>query len=396
MVEFDALMKPISDDSPSGANLRLDAADLTFSQLEEMRTEVDPTLDPGGESRAANWPGVVRLCEEVLTGKSKDLEIAGFYVQGLVRTEGWNGLVSGLRVVRGLVEEFWDGVHPGWDEGEIIEPIRARPLNWIGSAKEFLGSVKRIIVTDPIGGTQHSWFDYEQSKRVDSAAIQSDPKPLQELLAQGLITGEQWRGSLGGTPPERTDAVLASLKDAIAEIAVLDKACEDRFEEDPPFLMPLVQLLEEIQEYLEQYAASGGGGAVESAPAPQAAPGSAGIPAAAAAAPASGGPAMPSGPIGSRDEAYRRLREVAEFLRKTEPHSPVPALLDRAVRWGNMSFDKLFDDVVKNKDARVQTRDLLGLDTGASEGNPAPRPAPAAPDSSPQRMGDNSPKRLNG
>jgi type VI secretion system protein ImpA len=55
------------------------------------------------------------------------------------------------------------------------------------------------------------------------------------------------------------------------------------------------------------------------------------------------------------------LREVAEFLRKTEPHSPVPPLIDRAVRWGNMTFENLFDDVVKNQDVRSQTKEMLGL-----------------------------------
>jgi len=53
--------------------------------------------------------------------------------------------------------------------------------------------------------------------------------------------------------------------------------------------------------------------------------------------------------------------EVAEYLRKTEPHSPVPPLIDRAVRWGNMTFENLFDDVVKNQDVRSQTKEMLGL-----------------------------------
>ena len=384
MVEFDDFLKPISAERPAGQDLRLDPADLTISQLEEMRTEVDPRLDPGGESRAANWPGVVSLCEETLTGRTKDLEIAAFYTQALVTLEGVGGLLKGLRILRGLVEEFWDHVHPGWDEGEVIEPIRARAISWVGSSREFLASVRKIPVTDPIGDTPRSWFDYEQSQRLDKAATKSDQGPYRELLAAGLISGEQWRGSLGGTPPERLAGAIAGLKDCIAELAALDKACEDHFKEDPPFLMDLVQLLEEIQDYLVQYASAGGAGASDSAPAVQAA---ATAPATAARMPT---PGAPAGPIASRDEAYRRLREVAEFLRKTEPHSPVPALLDRAVRWGNMNFEKLFDDVVKNKDARVQTRDLLGLE-GAPE-----QASATTTDANPKRMADPSPKRLNG
>ena len=386
MVEFDAFLKPISAEKPAGEDLRLDPADLTLSQLEEMRTEVDPTLDAGGEARAANWPGVVSLCEETLTERTKDLEIAAFYTQGLVTVEGMNGLLTGLRIIRGLVEEFWDNVHPGWDEGEVIEPIRARPISWIGSSREFLASVKKIQVTDPIGDTPRSWFDYEQSQRLDNAAMKSDQGPYQELAASGLISGEQWRGSLGGTPPERLEGTINGVKECVAELAALDKACEDRFQEDPPFVMDLVALLEEIQEYLEQYQSSGGAGA--SAPAAEAAAQSA--PATMASATGISGSGAPAGPIASRDDAYRRLREVAEFLRKTEPHSPVPPLLDRAVRWGNLSFEKLFEDVVKNKDARIQTRDLLGLESA-----PETKSATTT-DASPKRMADNSPKRLNG
>lgn len=390
MPEFDDFLKPISAEKPAGENVRLDGADLTLSQLEEMRTAVDGALDPSGESRAQDWKGVVRLCEETLTTRTKDLEIAAYYTQGLAYTEGWGGLLKGLRIVRGLVEEFWESVHPGWDDGEIVEPIRARPINWLASSREFLTAVKKIRVTDPIGGTQHTWFDYEQSKRVDSAAIHADQGPYQELIASGLISGEQWRGSLGGTPPERVEAVQSALREVIAEIAALDKACEDRFEEDPPYMMELVQLLEEIQDYLEQYQASGGVAQAEAQPAPQAAAASAAATPAAAAAPTNSGVAAAAGPIATRDDAYRRLREVAEYLRKTEPHSPVPALLDRAVRWGNMSFEKLFDDVVKNREARTQTRDLLGLEA-ASDPNPGAAPAES---SARQRMNDSSPKRL--
>jgi type VI secretion system protein ImpA len=67
------------------------------------------------------------------------------------------------------------------------------------------------------------------------------------------------------------------------------------------------------------------------------------------------------GPITTRDQAYRQLREVAEFLRRTEPHSPVAPLLDRAVKWGSMSFESLVQDVVKSEDARQQIGELLGL-----------------------------------
>ena len=35
--------------------------------------------------------------------------------------------------------------------------------------------------------------------------------------------------------------------------------------------------------------------------------------------------------------------------------------MERAVKWGNMSFEDLFADVVKNSDVRNQVREVLGL-----------------------------------
>ena len=388
MVEFDALMQPIQPDHPSGNDLRLDSSDTTFSQLDEMRLEIDPAIDPSGNAKSADWAAVVSLSGEILSTKTKDLELAAILTQGLVVEEGFQGLLTGLRLIRGLITDFWETVHPGWDDGEIIEPIRARPLSWLGSSKDFLRAVKRVSLSAPIGAVSHSWFDYEQSKRVDQAAIKSDQGPYQELLADGLITGEQWRGSLGGTPPERMEMVLAGLTDSLVALEELNKTCEDTFQEDPPFLLDLRNLLEEIQLYLEQFqSASAGAGAqdpVESQPEFAAPFAAAPMTAPAAGQPAAGGAASP---ISSRDEAYRRLREVAEYLRRTEPHSPVPPLLDRAVRWGNMTFEKLFEDVVKNKDAQIQTRDLLGLDSGHSAVKSTSSPSgPADAAQKPKRM----------
>ena len=51
-------------------------------------------------------------------------------------------------------------------------------------------------------------------------------------------------------------------------------------------------------------------------------------------------PAM-NGAISSRDMAYDHLREIATFLARVEPHSPVPMVLRTLVTWRNAKFDDL-------------------------------------------------------
>ena len=67
------------------------------------------------------------------------------------------------------------------------------------------------------------------------------------------------------------------------------------------------------------------------------------------------------GPIASRAEAYARLREASDFLLRTEPHSPVPYLVRRAISWGNMSLAEVLEQLLqKNADlATIYT--LLGI-----------------------------------
>ena len=71
-----------------------------------------------------------------MTTSTKDLELAVWLTEGLTRMHGLEGLTAGIRVVTELTQSFWDRLHPGLEaEGEIVLPVRARPLSWLGSSK---------------------------------------------------------------------------------------------------------------------------------------------------------------------------------------------------------------------------------------------------------------------
>lgn len=77
--------------------------------------------------------------------------------------------------------------------------------------------------------------------------------------------------------------------------------------------------------------------------------------------PAGGGGGGAGGPITNRKVAFERLREVANFLDRTEPHTPVAHLVKRAIRWGDMSLEEVLKEVVKNNDARRNIFEALGV-----------------------------------
>jgi len=69
----------------------------------------------------------------------------------------------------------------------------------------------------------------------------------------------------------------------------------------------------------------------------------------------------PLGPIRSRAEAYQRLAEAADFLQRTEPHSPTPYLVRRAIQWGNMDLRELLPHLIRNDHALLEVAQLLNI-----------------------------------
>ncbi len=99
-----------------------------------------------------------------------------------------------------------------------------------------------------------------------------------------------------------------------------------------------------------------------------------------AAPPPAAAAAASSGPLVLRDRAhaYRVLTQVAQYLERTEPHSPVPHLIMRAVAWGSMSLPELLDEILREDTNSIYR--LLGLGNqgggnggGASTGGGKPR-----------------------
>jgi type VI secretion system protein ImpA len=58
-------------------------------------------------------------------------------------------------------------------------------------------------------------------------------------------------------------------------------------------------------------------------------------------------------------QALQQLRIVAEFFRRTEPHSPVAYLAERAASWGEMPLHVWLRAVIKDPSAIAGVEELL-------------------------------------
>lgn len=66
------------------------------------------------------------------------------------------------------------------------------------------------------------------------------------------------------------------------------------------------------------------------------------------------------GPLQNRTQALLQLRMVADFFRRTEPHSPVAYLADKAADWGDMPLHLWLRAVLRDQAALAAIEESLG------------------------------------
>ena len=71
---------------------------------------------------------------------------------------------------------------------------------------------------------------------------------------------------------------------------------------------------------------------------------------------------LPAGALATRAQALAQLRQVADFFRRTEPHSPVAYLADKAAQWGDMPLHAWLRSVMREPSALAHLEELLGIE----------------------------------
>lgn len=344
MLELDPLLSPISDAQPSGEDLSFS---LEYDAIQEARRADDPSLEQGEwvtEIKSADWPAVAKQSSQLLQQRSKDLRLAVWWAEAQTRIHGFNGLASGYRLVAGLCERFWDDVHPQVEDGDLEQ--RIGNLDWlIGHSARWLRELP--LTRAPQGSFSLADFEAARARRGEDGEEPS------------LETVERARRD---TPHEFYLRLTEALPDCAEALSELERMVDARLGQDGPSFTALRDQLGHLRDVANRFAREAGvlieGDEV------------AGIDDAPSEA-ASTGPAMaaPNGAIPTRKEAIAQLRRVAEFFRRTEPHSPVAYLAEKAARWGEMPLHVWLKRVIKDGDTLSQMEEMLDVGDGAESEN---------------------------
>jgi type VI secretion system protein ImpA len=346
------LLAPIPGDNPCGENLRWDPV---YDKIKEARRETDRDAFGSNDPVEADWAFVFDTTIEALTERSKDLMLAGYLVQALVEKRGFVGLRDGLRLVGGLLDTFWDDLYPQIEGGDL-EP-RAAPIVWLTEADRGGRIPSRIrdvglapgVTAD---GWTYSWSLWKSRYEPPKGENEDD-----EVYARRKGAAEErtkfFEEAVGAAPVQHFGTLQEELVECLDELKAVDARLDDRFGREAPGTTGLRTALEDCLTLVRRVIKDKGGLPTDG---PNGTNGED--------PDHPGGPTVASGPIRSRGDALRRLSEVAEYFRQVEPHSPISYLVDRAVTWGYMSFDRLLEELIKDTGVRGQIGELLGLKRG--------------------------------
>lgn len=344
-MNFEALVAPVSDASPSGEDLSFSSE---FDVIAELRRADDPTLDQGEwvtALKAANWPGVLVQCEQLLTARSKDLRVAAWWTDASARLRGYAGLADGLTLCRRLCQDFWADLHPQLDDGGDAEQ-RTGALRWLLTQVEALAAHLTVLQN---GARSYSLSDMGAAQVVTrSAERRDDAAPSSDR-----ITVDDIAAARRSTPREFFALNLSEAKRAHAALAELQLVIDPLLGAEGPAFTGARRALEDAVHAVERLAR-------EADPLGAATTSAAGESAAVSSAAQMGAGAF-SGPLRTRAEALQQLRAVAAFFRHTEPHSPVAYLADRAAQWGDMPLHDWLRAVMKDAGSLSHIEELLGV-----------------------------------
>ena len=361
VIDFEMLLQPISEENPSGISLRYEG---DYDEIAEAR-RADDNLAMGKwetELKVADFPKVIELADYALKTKTKDLQIAVWFSEALTATYGFTGLRDSLKLLAGLQEKFWETLFPEIDEGDM--EARANALDWIDTQAELL------IKKTPLTVEGLNFLDWEESKLFDipeniDTLDYEDQEKYKELKTQAetenRVMGSVWRKAKAATKRAFCEELYFAVGECQTEYKNLTRVVEEKFDmNQTPAMRGMRDALEQVESAVKRLLDDKR--QEEPDEASETETGETGAEIEEGTMMASGITAA-KGAIQNRKDALKRLAEIAEFFHKTEPHSPVAHLVNRAVKWGNMSLENWLEDVIKDETIMFQLRQTLGFNT---------------------------------
>lgn len=340
------LLAPIDAMTPAGLPVR---GSMMYRVVEQARKGDDASLPMGSwavELKRANWPKVSRLIGDILTGSAKDLQLASWLLEAEIQQRSYAAIAPCIVLMHGLCETCWDGLHPQGDHGDF--DARINVVRWVNEKL-----LRTLSLVPLIGDDEQSacWSDWELAHHYERLSAVNGELPPE---AEEAATLDDLHRLLVATPLNELRRRHAELDAARDAIDAFEQYLRQQLVNEAPTLSKLDALLVSVQAPIRAEL----GRREASMPRPSVEDESrddeeSGV----------------DSDLNERDRAYHVLADIAEFLARIEPHSPVPYLLRRAVEWGGMDAAALYRELYAKNNGQISVADLFGNEPSGTTSN---------------------------
>ena len=362
------LLDPVSEDAPCGESLR---ADPLFTEIRLAREEDDPTLSMRHWERplkVADWSMIERRCSAALAHQSKDLQIAAWLLEAWVRQYQLRGLLEGLKLLMGLIERYWEPLFPAMDGDDV--DARLAPFEWLNDSLPLTLKLHITLVhlvdRKPARMNLADWQKMTKAELAKSAEGQKGEEGIENVVTRSFVIA--YAAKLTNDHLAEQKKLTRQCRMALVN---LDAVLRVNFANNTPSLSLISNVLDQIGRALDQILPE----QVNLDQVPPLSiiqPNEILMPSTEEASDVLSNPVVEISLAQAhekvatlawknREQAYAALESIADFLHKTEPHSPTPYLIKRAVNWGRMPLPELMAEVIREEGDLNKLINLLGL-----------------------------------
>ena len=355
--EIELLQSPVEGPLPCGEDLEYDPDFMALQQAATGKREQQfgSTIIP---AEPPDWARVERIAKQ-LCQRTLDVRVLVLLTLAWTESRGLPGYVDGLRVVDGILQKFWNDVHPRVVDGDFEDPLpRMNALAALAEAEGLGRSVRDARLLEDAGASM-------SLRQVEALLDSSKADQIDYPGGIGRLREVARRAHEKAAPAVVALHAALELLRRIRETSerALGQSWAPDFSRLERSLRTVVQLLPEqapTEPAEAPQAAVQGNGSAPAAPSAQGAAavgnGASGVRAA----------SIKDIEISTRDDVQVLLEKACQYMERTEPSHPAPMLIRRAQRLLDLNFFQIIEELVPEGLQKIESLAGRSLSGGAA------------------------------